>query len=548
MVNVCNKSKHLNILLFAVIFLYLVLPSCALKKKAPKRQLTILAINDVYRAEGLNDGQNGGLARVRTLRQQLQNQGKQVLLLHAGDFLQPSFSSRVNQGAAMIDTMNQLDGIQNDFDNDMIVTFGNHEFDKTRLKYQSRLQQRIDESAFLWLDSNINWRHDPEFGTIQSSKIKKWILKDIGGIKVGLFSLTTDMTHPEYIASFDQPEQVTKHYVPFLKKQGADLVIALTHQQMSDDKNILALPTQFRPDLIIGGHEHHRQQQQINNTWIIKADADALSAAVIEISIDQNNETSIETVFKDLDHNTPKDSGVQQVVNNWLQKTDVKYCKTLRMDSQCLDHPYGTTQVELVAEESEIRRFETNIGNYIADTARQEFNLCNADIAVINSGSVRLNHNIPADSNITRKHIEGMFPYPSDLKLITINGKILKQMVAHSISMWTANGHWLLISGFKFTHHPEQQQYLDVRWSNNDKIIADNETISIVVPQYLIDANTDHDGYDMINESMIKPCGKNGSDIKQLVINNIENTSDGINPQIDGRICNTMRNSCPTPQ
>ncbi len=545
MVNASNKLKHLGITTLIVASLSILLNSCALKKTPSKRQLTILAINDVYRAEGLNDGQNGGLARVRTLRKDLLNQGKHVLLLHAGDFLQPSFSSQINQGAAMIDAMNQLDGIQKDFDNNMIVTFGNHEFDKTRLKYQSRLQQRIDESAFFWLDSNINWRHDPQFGAIGSDKIKKWMIKDIGGIKVGLFSLTTDMTHPEYIASFDKPELVTKHYVPFLKHKGADVIVALTHQQMADDRNILALPAQFRPDLIIGGHEHHRQQQQVNNTWIIKADADALSAAIIEISIDQHNKTSINTLFKDLDSNTAKDSSLQQVVNNWLQKTDVKYCKKIHMQSQCLDHPYGTTQVELVAEESEIRRFETNIGNYIADTARNEFNICHADIAVINSGSVRLNHNIPAHNNITRKHIEGMFPYPSDLKLITINGKILKQMIAHSISMWTANGHWLLISGFKFTHNPEQQQYQDVRWSSNDKIIEDDETITIVVPQYLIDANTDHDGYDMINASMIKSCGKNGSDIKQLVINRIEKTNSGINPQLDGRVCNTMRDSCP---
>lgn len=518
--------------------------SCHIKKTDSSQSFVILSINDVYRAEGLDDGNIGGLARVRTLRKQLLEQGKEVLFLHAGDFLQPSFSSRVNQGAAMIDVMNQLNGSNQGFDNNMIVTFGNHEFDKSKLKYMPRVQQRIDEAEFTWLDSNINWLRDEKLGDIHSEKLKKWLIKDMGGIKVGVFSLTTDMTHPQYIASFDDPIEVTKHYVPFLKSQGAQVIVALTHQQLSDDKIILNLAEEFRPDVIIGGHEHYRQIEQINQQWIIKADADALSAAVIEVTIDKNNTVTILPTFKELDKTVKQDTQTQQTINNWIQKTNVKYCQSLKQDSDCLALAYGTTKVELVAEESEIRRFETNMGNFIADTARDEFKLCHADIALINSGSIRLNHNIAANSNVTRKHIEGMFPYPSNLQLVKINGLILKQILTHSIDKWTANGHWLLVSGIKYTHNPEQQTFSQLRWSQNNQSIQDDEPLTIIVPQYLIDANTDHDGYHMINETMVQQCVKNGSNLKQLVINSIKNTAGGINPKIDDRICNTLRNEC----
>jgi 2',3'-cyclic-nucleotide 2'-phosphodiesterase (5'-nucleotidase family) len=520
----------------------LFLSSCA--KKTQDNSFIILAINDVYRAEGLNNSTVGGLARVKTLRDQLHASGKEVLLLHAGDFLQPSFSSRVNHGAAMIDIMNQLDNHLNEFDNDMIVTFGNHEFDNSKLKDLSRLQQRIDESQFSWLDSNINWLHDEEYGNIHSTKLHKWIIKEKGGIKIGLFSLTTEMTHPDYIASFDDVVQVTKHYVPFLKSKGADIVVALTHQQLSDDKVILNLEEQFRPDLIIGGHEHYRQLEQINNHWIVKADADALSAAVIDITLDKDKNLHYLPTFIDLDETIEKESYIDQSIKNWDQQTSVKYCQKIKQESDCLEFAYGTTKVDLIAEESEIRRFETNMGNFIADTARQEFQYCDADIALINSGSIRLNHNISAGSSITRKHIEGLFPYPSDLKLIKINGTILKEMLTHTIDMWTANGHWLLISGIKYTHNPENQTFSQLRWAETNKIITNNETFTIIVPQYLIDADTDHDGYTMINESMIQDCDKNGSSLKQLVINAISNNVGGIEPKIDGRICNTMRNDC----
>ncbi len=526
------------------LFLMVFITACNQKKPSPIKSFKILAINDVYRTEGLDNGTIGGLARVRTLRKQLLEEGNEVLLLHAGDFLQPSFSSRVNQGVAMIDVMNKLDGPNQVFDENMIVTFGNHEFDKSKIKYLPRLQQRIDESEFTWLDSNINWLRDKKLGVIHSNKLKKWLIKDISGIKVGLFSLTTDMAKPAYIASFDDPIEVTKHYVPFLKSKGAQVIIALTHQRISDDKKILNLEEQYRPDLIFGGHEHYRQLEEINNKWIVKADADALSAAVIDISVQADGETSILPIFIELDDSMEKDAYLQQEIENWVQNTSVKFCQKIKQNSLCLEEPYGSTKAKLIAEESEIRRFETNIGNFIADTAKQEFKICNADIALINSGSIRLNYNIAANSNITRKHIEGMFPYPSNLQLIKINGKILRQMLTHTIDKWTANGHWLLVSGIKYTHNPENQSFSQLRWGNSNQAILDEETFTVIVPKYLIDKHTDHDGYDMIDESMIQNCVKNGSDLKQLLITRIKNTPNGINPKVDGRICNVLRSNC----
>lgn len=539
-----NKKIKQSLLLSITILTSIgFLSSCNLKKIPPSQSFKVLAINDVYRTEGLDGGSIGGLARVRTLRKQLLAEGEQVLFLHAGDFLQPSFSSRIHEGEAMINVMNQLNGVNQGFDDNMFVTFGNHEFDKSKMKHMPILQQRIDESEFTWLDSNINWLHDKNAGSVHSNKLKKWLIKDISGIKVGLFSLTTDMSHPQYIASFDNPIEVTKHYVPFLKSQGAQVVIALTHQRISDDKELLKLEEKYRPDLIFGGHEHYRQLEQINDKWIVKADADAISAAVIDITV-HNQKVSILPVFVDLDSTVEKNKKTQQIIENWIQKTNTKYCQKIKQDESCLDEAYGSTKVELVAEESEIRRFETNIGNFIADTARDEFKFCNADIALINSGSIRLNHNIAANSNITRKHIEGMFPYPSNLQLIQINGKILKQILTHAIDMWTANGHWLLISGITYIHNPEKQQFSQLMWSHNNQLIKDNEVFTTVVPQYLIDAKTDHDGYHMINESMIVNCDKNGSSLKQLLINRIRNTPHGIDPQTDGRICNTLRENC----
>ncbi len=139
-----------------------------------------------------------------------------------------------------------------------------------------------------------------------------------------------------------------------------------------------------------------------------------------------------------------------------------------------------------------------------------------------------------------------MFPYPSDLKMIQINGQILKQMLTHTIDKWTANGHWLLVSGITYIHDPENQQFSHLKWAKNNQLITDEEEFTIIVPQYLIDANTDHDGYYMIDESMIQTCVKNGANLKEILIKRIQHTINGINPQVDGRICNTLRSNCKT--
>jgi len=507
----------------------------------------VMSINDVYQLKGLYGGKTGGLPRALTARKRLQAEGHPVLLLHAGDFLHPSFASRVFKGKAMIDTMNRLDGQAGQFDPLMFVTFGNHEFDKGKLRHAATLRQRIDESEFTWLDSNINWKADKHGQPlIASDKLKKWAVIELPGkngpIRVGLFSISTGMAHPAYIESFDSPAATAGTYVPLLRQKGADFVIALTHQSLSRDKKLVHLPESQRPDLILGGHEHYHQLENINGRWIAKADADALSAIVAALEKTPKGIATQPTLIP-LDETVKPDAQLLAVANDWLGRVNEHYCSKLGKDNNCLEKAYGKTLVDLTGEESEIRRFETNLGDFIADTALESFKSCGAHMAAINSGSIRLNQNIAAGSPITSGHLEAMFAYPSPLSLIRISGKTLKQMLAHDIDKWTANGHWLLISGFRFTHDPEKQQFSNLHY-NDGTPVKDTDQILMVVPEYLISPNSDHDGYDMIDASMKVPCPLNGTELKDLLIQRIRQQPQGIAPETDGRVCNTLRSDC----
>lgn len=507
--------------------------------------LAVISINDVYRTAGIDAGQTGGLARVRALRTKLQSEYEHVLLLHAGDFLHPSFASKQDNGASMIQIMNHLDGAFDVFDEDMVVTFGNHEFEKSKAKYTPLMESLLKKSEFTWLDSNINWQADFK----KSDHVSNSMIKTYGDLTVGLFSYTTDMQHPEYIDSFDGFAKTAEKYVPHLREQGADVVIALTHQWLQDDVAMMQLPLAHRPDIIFGGHEHFAQLELVNDRWIIKADADAASAAVIEIS-KSNGKFSIEQPVIVPLKNTEKDPKTARWVAALNQSIDHAYCRKIEHKSeQCLSIELGKTSVKLIAEETQIRRFETNLGSLLADLALSPFKNCGADMALINSGSIRLNQNIPAGGNITQKHLEEMFPYPSDLRLIEISGATLKAILNHSVSGWTANGHWLQIAGLAYTHDSDQQSATHIHVNSQDQTIKDDQIFKAVVPHYLISAKTNHDGYDMIDESMEVSCEATVADplikeTKHLFKQYLLKNPDGIAPETKGRICHLQSQKC----
>lgn len=535
------KNRIFTLLVFAI-----VCSACQHATKNPNAaknettNLAIISINDVYRIGGIDNGDTGGLARVRELRKQIELKYEHVLFLHAGDFLHPSFISKQDDGAAMIKSLNMMDGELDQFDNHMLVTWGNHEFDKGRMKHVPLMNDLLKQSEFTWLDSNIKWTDD----AISSPNMKSHQMFNFGEIKVGVFSFSTDIAHPEYIESFADFQSTAEKYVPFLREQGADFVIGLTHQWLQDDRAMMQLPETIRPDIIFGGHEHYVQTEQVNNRWILKADADAASAIVAEVSFAADS-TFVSPQVIQLDKAFPEDANTLELTQSLSESNDSQYCENKGQPKDCLKQVLATTKNKLIAEETEIRRFETNLGNTLADMVLNEFASCEADVVFLNSGSIRLNQNILPGSGITIKHLEEMFPYPSDLRLIEFDRSLLSDVIAHSISSWTANGHWLQIAGFVFIHDPEQQSFSHVHLkTESEQSTNHKQKIRAVLPYYLISDDTDHDGYTMLNESMQVDCNANGAQVKDMFTNLLKSLSAPLESQRDFRICNTLRDTC----
>ncbi len=81
------------------------------------------------------------------------------------------------------------------------------------------------------------------------------------------------------------------------------------------------------------------------------------------------------------------------LVEEKLRAHDILFCGKVNRPAGCLSEVVGQARTKLVAEELEIRKYETNLGNWIADLARSAYQ--DADIAFLNSGALRLNQDIP---------------------------------------------------------------------------------------------------------------------------------------------------------
>jgi len=519
---------------FFLVFLLLLLVGGAQATEAPAaKRVTIISLNDVYRLENL--------PYVRALRTRLERREGPVLMLHAGDFLFPSLLSSRYHGAQMIDALNHLDGDGAAVDPQLFVTFGNHEFDKGKQKHASLLHSRIQESQFGWLRSNI------EFTGIAADQLYDSKLLELNGMRLGLVSATTDVAKAAYIERFLPPAQTVGRITRELRDQGADAVIALTHQTVDQDRELLEALGEAAPDLLIGGHEHNRQTLLVNGRRIVKADSDARSVAVVRLWLsDGKLENDLE--FVELPGDFSQDAQLQTLVDGWQQRFDREYCGDLQLAAGCLGQVLGTTQVELVAEELTIRRFETNTGNWLADLARQAFAEQGAQIAFLNSGSMRLNYNLPVGGAITREQIDSLMPYPMGLRLIRLSGAQLQAVIDHAITDWTGNGRWLQISGFAFRHDPNAGTTSGLSLITPDGIrrVRPEETILAVVNDYLLDTGGDQDGYTFLTEDLHLPAEGAPPDLKQLVVEALQAAQpNGIAPRLEGRICNlALKTSC----
>lgn len=469
-----------------------------------ERRVTFVAVNDIYRLDGVAEGRSGGLGRVRTLRSWIERDAPDAILLHAGDFLSPSLIGKVFKGEQMIDALNHLDGDAGAFDGRMFVAFGNHEFDDSRCnKADSPLDKRVDESQFTWLVANLDFSNCASMnGVPKRQNVKDAVIVDVENVKVGLFGigLTPDKDSAPRYPRFEEGLPAARRSVAALRARGAELIVALTHLPREDDEALLRELTPEGLDLVVGGHDHSNMvlfdsEKQPRG---FKADSDARSAWRIDVLLAPGKRPRVEAQLVTLNEAIPPDEKMVQLAAWWAARADEAVCAQ-RKNSQgkpasplCLEEQIGRTQSVIELEETANRSQETGFGDWLADAVRKE---TGADVAIVNSGILGLNEDLAPGSKLVLRHVVDVFRFDDIAAVRAFPAKQVCAAVVHGL-LRPGTGAWPHLAGIKVDVKRAQNKYVAAAVTSfvgkKGVNCKSNAPIKVAAPPFLLCGGDDY--------------------------------------------------------
>ena len=516
------KNINLRIkLLIWILLPFVALNSCKSHKNISQKPtddgkiaVDFIQLNDVYEIAPLEGGKSGGMARVETIHKQVKQQNPNTLLFMAGDFLNPSLlgTMKLNgeriRGRQMVEVMNAMG-----FD---LVAFGNHEFD---LKYKD-LQKRLNESKFDWVLGNAlhhkNKENTPFYKMVNGEKqiipkTKIIKLKDADGttIKIGFFSEVVDSNPKDYVTYLDPYKQAKADYNE-LVKEGADIIIGFTHLNKEEDLKILEMLPKV--PLIMGGHEHYNMLLTASTGGkVAKADANAKTIYIHHLVYDKNTKKlKLTSKLITIDENIKDDETIKPIVDRWQKILDEKVKNVANNPNEVL----FVAKTPLDAREKSIRHHQTNMGELITD-AMLSASTNNAEIAILNSGSIRIDDQLSGD--IVAMDFFRAMPFGGGIYDVEIKGDLLKKVLDYGETHQGKGSYLQRSKNIKFENG---------KWTINHQIVDDNKVYKIITSDYLMK------GYDipMLKENaqgvvkVLKPQHKElRGDIRNVVITYIKN-------------------------
>ena len=491
-----------------LLVLAVIIPLSAQQKPDCTVRVTLLQVNDVYQFAPVDLGTRGGLARLLTLKKEIEKQSPNTLFLLSGDTISPSVESITYKGAQMIDAWNTA-GLD-------YSTFGNHEFDFG----PDVLRQRMKESKFKWIVANvIDKKTGQPFGDAPA-----YVIREFDGVKVGIFGLTLEETkitsRPGPDVEFLNPCETARKMVSEIHARGVKTVIALTHLSMSEDKEVARCSG---VDVIIGGHEHTLLESSSGGAPIFKMTADARELGQIDLNISKNT-GAVESIDWKVIPVTDKIKDDPQ-----FAAINRKYGALLKELSVLV----GRTAVDLDARSAVNRTQETNIGDFIADAFRAT---TASDVALMNGGSIRADEIIRAGS-LTKRDVLSMLPFKNKVVKVELSGATLRQVLEHGVARSAEDaepGRFPQVSGITFTFdatRPPGSRIVSL--TVNGKSLDEKKNYTLAATDYVaIDGG---DGYAMLKGThlLIPPDqAKFDSDVLQAAII----ARKVIAPKVDGRI------------
>jgi 5'-nucleotidase len=466
--------------------------------------LSFIHLNDTYRVGAVEDGKRGGFGRVVTVIRELQDQGRDVRILHGGDFLYPSLESQLWNGLQMVDAMNYMDDLA-----PMYVTTGNHEFDR---RTPEHLIAAVRASRFDWLGDN--YRFVTGEADVDAA-LRTAFTFEAAGKTIGVFALTNHAddggNERDYVPIDRNYGATASRVIQQLELADVDAIIGLTHLHMWQDVEI----AQLRKDhpkfaFIVGGHDHEPKYSEQTDVAaaVMKGASNARVIWQIDLHFDANGLPSVSGEMLALDESVVVDPDYAVLDKKWRDRLLEKF--------PFLEARVGAAAFPLDATEETIRNNETPWGNFVVDQMLTAFGEPAADFAFINSGTLRIDDFIVDD--IRFEDIGRTFGFSSFLRYMTISGAELQQVMESGFrGTGVSQGYFPQISGFRVCVDRSRTTgsrivSLQVPVTGVWQEISADKEYTLVVPDFLYRGG---DGYELPKD---RPASRPGSELKYLVL------------------------------
>ncbi|KAI6789456.1 5'-nucleotidase [Hortaea werneckii] len=355
----------------------------------------LLHYNDVYHVEAGSRDPVGGIPRFKTLCDYYQNDARfvnqpQLLTLFSGDAFNPSLESSVTKGKHMVPMLNL---VKTD-----VACLGNHDLDfgVEQFRYLAGL------CKFPWLCANVL---DPALGE--------------------------DAPLGNYVA---------KQLAPQLRAEGADMVIALTHQRQPNDEKLARDLTPGTIDLILSGHDHFYAHAVVNETHVLRSGTDFKQLSYLECWRKDDGKWDFHIIRRDVLSSIPQDAEAVEMVEKITSGLKPK-----------LESPIGYTAAPLDARFLTVRTKESNLGNFVCDIMRFSYD---ADCCIMASGTIRGDQVYPPGM-LKVKDIMNCFPFEDPCVVVGVNGKAIHDALENAVSKYPAlEGRFPQVSGITLAFDP----------------------------------------------------------------------------------------------
>jgi len=482
-------------------------------------ELTLLQVNDADTLLPTGKAKEGTLPRVATMVNELRASRPHVLFVHAGDMISPAADSSLFKGANMVEGFSRT-GID-------VAVLGNHEFDFGA----DTLEELAKAASFPWLAANVTWADTGR----RVAGTKDHIIKDLDGIKIGIFGVVTQESGLLPAAKgmvFADPVVAAGQQIELLKAQGVDFVIALTHLDIKEDMEL----ARRYPEIvhISGGHNHDEMVHFTERATITKSGTHARKVARIDFRFERVGGVRTVTRTVQLVEVSPDitpDIEVQAVVERYTANLQKK-----------MEVEIGRTRVPLDAITAHVRNQETNFGNFVTDVARAALD---ADIGLLNSGAIRPN-SVIKPGPITRGTLISLLPYDAYLVKLRLTGKQLLDVLEYGCGhVGKSYGRFPQVSGLSFklrTTEADGPRVSEVKVGERPLDLTASYTL--VTNEFLFKGG---DGYSMLTEGEVIISPANAPRLKDLLEAHLL-TSSPIAPKVEGRIAQGQADTRPPAQ